>query len=37
LPAGQRAAVILPLGYPAETPPRTTRRELSDLVKDLGI
>jgi len=37
LPAGQRAAVILPLGYLAETPPRTTRRELSDLVKDLGI
>ena len=36
LPAGQRAAVILPLGYPAENPPRTTRRELSDLVKDLG-
>ena len=32
LPAGLRAAVILPIGYPAETPPRTTRRELSDLV-----
>jgi len=27
-----RAAVLLPIGYPAETPPRTTRRELSDLV-----
>jgi nitroreductase len=36
LPAGQRAAVILPLGYPAENPPRTTRRALSDLVRDLG-
>ena len=36
LPAGHRAAVLLPIGYPAETPPRTTRRELSDLVTDLG-
>jgi nitroreductase len=36
LPAGQRAAVLLPLGYPAESPPRTTRRALSDLVTDLG-
>jgi nitroreductase len=36
LPAGQRAVVILPLGYPAETPPRTTRRALSDLVVDLS-
>jgi nitroreductase len=35
LPAGQRAAVILPIGYPAEQPPRTTRRALSDLVTDL--
>ena len=35
LPAGQRAAVILPLGYPAEQPPRTTRRALSDLVTAL--
>ncbi len=32
LPAGLRAAVILPIGYTAETPPRTTRRELADLV-----
>jgi nitroreductase len=32
LPAGQRAAIILPLGYPAELPPRTSRRALSDLV-----
>jgi len=31
---GHRAAVLLPIGYPAETPPRTTRRELSDLVTD---
>jgi nitroreductase len=36
LPAGLRAAVILPLGYPAETPPRTSRRALADLVTDLG-
>ena len=36
LPAGQRAIVILPLGYAAETPPRTTRRTLSDLVVDLS-
>ena len=35
LPAGQRAAILLPIGYPAETPPRTTRRALSDLVTDL--
>lgn len=36
LPAGQRAVVLLPVGYPAESPPRTTRRALSDLVTDLG-
>ena len=36
LPQTQRAAVLLPLGYPAESPPRTTRRPLSDLVVDLG-
>ncbi len=36
LPAGRRAAVILPLGYPAEQPPRTSRRALSDLVTDLA-
>jgi nitroreductase len=36
LPAGLRAAVILPIGYPAETPPRTTRRALADLVTDFG-
>ena len=35
LPAGQRAAIILPLGYPAEQPPRTSRRPLSDLVTGL--
>ncbi|HTX65247.1 MAG TPA: nitroreductase family protein, partial [Opitutaceae bacterium] len=33
---GHRATVLLPIGYPAETPPRTSRRELSDLVTDLG-
>jgi len=36
LPASQRAAILLPVGYPAETPPRTTRRALADLVIDLG-
>jgi len=36
LPPNQRAAVILPIGYPAEAPPRTTRRALSDLVNDEG-
>jgi nitroreductase len=35
LPPGLRAAVILPLGYPAEQPPRTSRRALSDLVTHL--
>jgi nitroreductase len=35
LPAGQRAVVILPVGYPAETPPRTTRRALAELVVNL--
>ncbi len=32
--AGQRAVVILPIGYPAENPSRTSRRELSELVVD---
>lgn len=36
LPADQRAVVLLPIGYPGETPPRTTRRTLDDLVIDLG-
>jgi nitroreductase len=36
LPAGQRAAILLPIGYPAEIPPRTSRRALADLVTDLG-
>lgn len=36
LPPGRRAAVILPVGYPAEAPPRTSRRPLADLVTDLG-
>ncbi|MBN2506453.1 MAG: nitroreductase family protein [Verrucomicrobia bacterium] len=36
LPPGQRAAVLLPIGYPAENPPRTPRRPLSDLVTDPG-
>lgn len=36
LAPGHRACVFLPIGYPAESPPRTTRRSLSDLVTDLG-
>jgi len=36
LPAGLRVAVILPIGYPAEAPPRASRRELSDLVIGLA-
>jgi nitroreductase len=35
LPDGQHAVVLLPLGYPAEQPPRTSRRELKDLVTGL--
>jgi len=35
LASGQRAVVILPLGYPAESPPRTSRRVLTDLVTGL--
>jgi nitroreductase len=35
LPVGQHAVVILPIGYPAEQPPLTSRRALSDLVTDL--
>lgn len=31
-PIGHQPVVILTLGYPAENPPRTPRRELSDLV-----
>jgi nitroreductase len=34
LPAGLRAIALLPVGWPAETPPRTPRRELSDLVQE---
>lgn len=36
LPASQRAAILLPIGYPAETPARTSRRTLADLVIDKG-
>ena len=35
LPDGQQAVVLLPIGYPAETPPRTPRRALTDLVVEL--
>lgn len=36
LPPDRRAAVFLPVGYPAETPARTPRRPLSEIVTDLG-
>jgi len=36
LPANQRASIFLPIGYPAETPARTSRRTLADLVIDKG-
>jgi nitroreductase len=32
LPASHRPVALLPIGYPAETPRRTPRRELEDLV-----
>lgn len=32
LPAGERPLVLLPVGYAAENPPPTPRRELTDLV-----
>lgn len=32
LPADQRPVAMLPIGYPAETPPRTPRRGLAELV-----
>lgn len=34
LSAGLRPIVMLPVGWPAETPPRTTRRSLDDLVHE---
>lgn len=34
LRAGLRPIALLPVGWPAETPPRTPRRELSDLVQE---
>jgi nitroreductase len=34
LPADQRPVAMLPIGYPAEKPPRTTRRPLSELVQE---
>ncbi len=37
LPDRHRAAVFLPIGYSAETPPGTPRRALTDLVTDLGV
>jgi len=36
LPQGERPVAILPLGYAAESPPRTPRRSLADLVRKLG-
>jgi nitroreductase len=32
---GHIPAVILPIGYPAENPPKTSRRELSDIVTEV--
>jgi len=32
LPAGERPVAILPIGYAAETPTRTSRRKLNELV-----
>ncbi|MBI5395625.1 MAG: nitroreductase family protein [Verrucomicrobia bacterium] len=34
LPAGQRPVAILPVGYAAETPRRTPRRALTDIVHE---
>ncbi len=34
LRAGLRPVAILPIGWPAETPPRLPRRELGDLVRE---
>jgi nitroreductase len=34
LRAGLRPIAILPIGWPAETPPRTPRRSLTDLVRE---
>lgn len=36
LPEDQRPVILLPVGYPAEQPPRRPRRALDDLVHDLG-
>ena len=35
LPPGRQPVAILPIGNPAETPPRTPRRTLTDMVHDL--
>jgi nitroreductase len=36
LPAGQRPVALLPVGYAAETPRRTPRRKLEELVHPHG-
>ncbi len=36
LPAGQRPVAMLPVGLAAETPPRSNRRPLSEMVVDAG-
>lgn len=36
LKPGLRPVAILPVGWPAETPPRTPRRTLDDLVHEVG-
>jgi nitroreductase len=35
IPAGLRPLAILPIGYPDEVPERTTRRDLSEFVREL--
>lgn len=35
LPPGQHPIAVLPIGYPAESPLRTSRRSLADLVHDV--
>jgi len=34
LPPGERPVAMLPVGYAAETPARTSRRPLADLVRE---
>lgn len=36
LPAGTRPIAMLPIGYPAESPQRTPRRPLSEMIVEFG-